>query len=667
MTETKSFYSPAQQAPYLYLSTSNTNNISSSGSIIGIIKTGTDNGTTTNTSVGGGITATSSGGNTSSHQMHNTKLDSNLLRQQHQSNPQLKPNQNDADTAAGGSNSLTNNSFIRRVTSSLDLTRNNFGSNAANNRPGTGGGSARLEKNNNDSTNVGMDSSAHTNGRTTNKFNLLAEQRRRLQRQQHQQPIQPIFSLASTDVRRQQQPQIQQKYIQPDEKNQIVLGANRTTRASTIDNSTPGSGLPAPAIASTHPLQDPISVPVKPDWRLKDRKMKTVGVGLIMALNLGTDPPDVVKPNPCAVLQCWIDPRPTATGISKTKRREIIGERLERQYAKWQLVRPAQPLKYLRALDPSVEDVRNLCISLRRQARSERILIHYNGHGVPRPTNDGGEIWVFDKGHTEYIPLGVTDLRQWMGKPNIVVLDCSSAGVLIPFWTEASILANAAEREQQQERQQRQAQQQSSNGIPQESNNNVDNNNANPEDDIENMWMNDTILLCPCSEGEWLPMHPDYPADIFTSCLTTPIPIALRWFVRQNQTTFFGYTTATGAKTTNNAPDKVTATPNVSVSGGLPGPTRSESPNPTPAAAAATNDGTSTRTNGINNKTTPLSATSAAAAAAANNTAALYAMIDQIPGVANDRKTPLGELNWIFTGTHAINCRIIFFLCIVLS
>ena len=30
-------------------------------------------------------------------------------------------------------------------------------------------------------------------------------------------------------------------------------------------------------------------------------------------------------------------------------------------------------------------------------------------------------------------------------------------------------------------------------------------------------------------------MHPDYPADIFTCCLTTPIPIALRWFVRHNQ------------------------------------------------------------------------------------------------------------------------------------
>ena len=29
-------------------------------------------------------------------------------------------------------------------------------------------------------------------------------------------------------------------------------------------------------------------------------------------------------------------------------------------------------------------------------------------------------------------------------------------------------------------------------------------------------------------------MKPELPADLFTSCLTTPIRIALRWFVMQN-------------------------------------------------------------------------------------------------------------------------------------
>ncbi|CAN0425860.1 unnamed protein product, partial [Hapterophycus canaliculatus] len=41
--------------------------------------------------------------------------------------------------------------------------------------------------------------------------------------------------------------------------------------------------------------------------------------------------------------------------------------------------------------------------------------------------------------------------------------------------------------------------------------------------------------MTPCSEGESLPTNADLPADLFTSCLTTPMPMALRWFVRQNQ------------------------------------------------------------------------------------------------------------------------------------
>jgi regulator-associated protein of mTOR len=79
--------------------------------------------------------------------------------------------------------------------------------------------------------------------------------------------------------------------------------------------------------------------------------------------------------------------------------------------------------------------------------------------------------------------------------------------------------------------------------------------------------VSDTLVLCATSENEWLPMHPDYPADIFTSCLTTPIQMALRWFVRCNPQSMGGLSPET---------------------------------------------------------------------------------VDAIPGKSNDRKTPLGELTWIF-------------------
>ena len=285
---------------------------------------------------------------------------------------------------------------------------------------------------------------------------------------------------------------------------------------------------------------------ILPSWRLRDR-MKTVGVGLVMALNIGTDPPDVVKPHPCAKLQCWMDPSTT----SRARAKEKVGERLEAQYARWQQQRAARPLKYRRALDPTVEDVRSLCLWLRRHARHERILLHYNGHGVPRPTANG-EIWLFDKSITEYIPLSITDLRNWMGKPSIVVLDCSSAGILIPFLTSSLTDTPSA-----------------NNTAPMPPG--PDATLAEQEKYMEIMssqWVRDTIVLCPTSENEWLPMHPDYPADIFTSCLTTPIKMALRWFVRRNPQSMGGL-----------HPDAV----------------------------------------------------------------------DAIPGKDNDRKTPLGELNWIFT------------------
>ncbi|GLD61083.1 regulatory-associated protein of mTOR, partial [Lates japonicus] len=81
--------------------------------------------------------------------------------------------------------------------------------------------------------------------------------------------------------------------------------------------------------------------------------------------------------------------------------------------------------------------------------------------------------------------------------------------------------------------------------------------------------MKNCIQLAACEASELLPMNPDLPADLFTSCLTTPIKIALRWFCMQKSAKL------------------------------VPGVTLD--------------------------------------------------LIEKIPGRLNDRRTPLGELNWIFT------------------
>ena len=61
-------------------------------------------------------------------------------------------------------------------------------------------------------------------------------------------------------------------------------------------------------------------------WRLK-RKTNTVGVALVVCLNIGTDPPDVFKPANCARKECWFDP----SSVPKAKALETIGNNLQRQ------------------------------------------------------------------------------------------------------------------------------------------------------------------------------------------------------------------------------------------------------------------------------------------------------------------------------------------------
>lgn len=79
--------------------------------------------------------------------------------------------------------------------------------------------------------------------------------------------------------------------------------------------------------------------------------------------------------------------------------------------------------------------------------------------------------------------------------------------------------------------------------------------------------MKGCILLAACGSNEVLPSNAQFPADLFTSCLTTPVKTALRWFCSSN-----------------------------------------------PLLKGLKLD-----------------------------------MADQIPGKLNDRRTPLGEINWIFT------------------
>lgn len=95
-----------------------------------------------------------------------------------------------------------------------------------------------------------------------------------------------------------------------------------------------------------------------------------------------------------------------------------------------------------------------------------------------------------------------------MGAPSIYVYDCSNAGIIIESFEHFAA---------QHEKEYDQASQQRANavGLPMPS-------------------YKSCIQLAACGAKEVLPMNPDLPADLFTSCLTTPIRVALRWFVLQS-------------------------------------------------------------------------------------------------------------------------------------
>ncbi|KZP15647.1 hypothetical protein FIBSPDRAFT_895647 [Athelia psychrophila] len=256
-------------------------------------------------------------------------------------------------------------------------------------------------------------------------------------------------------------------------------------------------------------------------------KLKTANAALVLCLNIDVDPPDIVKTNPCAILECWVDPHT----MPSHKALEAIGSNLQHQFEGLSLKIPYKPI-----LDPSYEDLRRFCMTLRKQAKDDTVLFYYNGHGVPKPTASG-EMWCFNKNYTQYIPVSLMEVQAWLGSPGVYIWDCSAAGHLL---TNFNTFAERRDREANMQR----------GGYP----------------DGLQPFMN-SLQLAACASHEHLPSCPELPADLFTSCLTSPIDIALRYFLMNHQ-----------------LPYNITAE-----------------------------------------------------------------MVQQLPGDLKDRRTPLGELNWIFT------------------
>ncbi|KEG14191.1 regulatory associated protein of mTOR [Trypanosoma grayi] len=210
------------------------------------------------------------------------------------------------------------------------------------------------------------------------------------------------------------------------------------------------------------------------------QKVKSIQAILILCLNIGSDPPDYPRIEPCARLECWTDPHVAqmayfaAEGAS-----ESIAETLEQQYRS-----QLRETNFKRAVEVHLDEAKQMMMATRRKADKGKVLLHYNGHGMPCATSIG-EIWLFDKNRTHYVPLNIAEIAQLLDSPTLYVLDCNSAGSVLEYW--------CAERLHE----------------------------TRPHD----------MLICACSAGCFLPLNPQLPADVLTSCLTTPLQMALEWYV----------------------------------------------------------------------------------------------------------------------------------------
>ena len=114
-----------------------------------------------------------------------------------------------------------------------------------------------------------------------------------------------------------------------------------------------------------------------------------------------------------------------------------------------------------------------------------------------------------------------------------MVLDCSGAGVLIPYFTAALNDATGG----------------GAGPYHRSSSATMDNSERSDVSGAEYLKaIRDTMVPCLTAQGEWLPLNPEFPADIFTSCLTTPIPMAIRWFVYQRRSVGTEFPTLAGRR-----------------------------------------------------------------------------------------------------------------------
>jgi regulator-associated protein of mTOR len=127
---------------------------------------------------------------------------------------------------------------------------------------------------------------------------------------------------------------------------------------------------------------------------------------------------------------------------------------------------------------------------------------------------------VFNNEYTQYMPLPINELLSAVGQPALFVFDCCNAGHLLPHFasTDQSFAPYGVEPK----------------NVPRASGVAVSSSGmaSPPIPQSPSEHRHEWIVFAACGANETLPKLASLPADVFTACLTTPVKMALHWFVQ---------------------------------------------------------------------------------------------------------------------------------------
>lgn len=245
----------------------------------------------------------------------------------------------------------------------------------------------------------------------------------------------------------------------------------------------------------------------KDSWKIESRtKINSVGINLCM--HIGVLPPDQLKAQDYSKLECWINPE---TYNLPQKAGEIIGNKLQSQFENIQ-----PKAKYKLAIDPSLEDTKKQLVSLRKHAKSDRALFYYSGHGVPKPTING-ELWVFNRQFTQYVPLSIYEIISLIGTPSVFIFDMPACLNVTSHFEQRII----------------------------------------PETNSIDGEHFPVIYMASNKSYDQLPSGNSIPNDLLTCCLTTPIEMSVYWFYLKKANKLPSFLAADALKFSKSVPGKL--------------------------------------------------------------------------------------------------------------